>query len=197
MDLTPELLLHAYRIGVFPMAESKESTTVHWYAPDPRAILPLDDFYVSKNLRKLVRQQRFEIRYNYGFEDVMRACAERESSWISESIVQVYTELHRMGFAHTVECWLDGELAGGLYGVSLGGGFFGESMFHNIRDASKVALVHLVSHLKSLGYVLLDTQFTTTHLEQFGVIEIPRTTYETLLAQALQVNVLPWESPSS
>ena len=197
MDLTPDLLLHAYRIGVFPMAESKESTTVHWYAPDPRAILPLDDFYVSKNLRKLVRQQRFEIRYNYGFEDVMRACAERESSWISESIIQVYTELHRMGFAHTVECWFEGELAGGLYGVSLGGGFFGESMFHNIRDASKVALVHLVAHLKSLGYVLLDTQFTTTHLEQFGVIEIPRTTYETLLAQALQVNVLPWKSPSS
>ncbi|MEZ4699628.1 MAG: leucyl/phenylalanyl-tRNA--protein transferase [Rhodothermales bacterium] len=191
-ELTPELLLRAYAMGVFPMADDREGGAIYWYAPDPRAILPLDGFRASKNLMKVVRRQRFEVVTDRDFEGVMRACSDRPATWISDEIVEAYTALHRFGFAHSVECWLDGELAGGLYGVALGGAFFGESMFHRVRDASKVALVHLVEALRRLGYTLLDTQFTTSHLAQFGVIEIPRDAYEERLKQALRIRPKPW-----
>lgn len=195
--LTPEMLLYGYQIGVFPMAEDRESNEIHWFAPDPRAILPLDAFHVSKNLAKLVRRQKFEVHTDRDFKGVMEACAEREQTWISEEIIRAYVALYDMGFAHSIECWLDGELAGGLYGVAIGGAFFGESMFHRVRDASKVALVHLVHCLRENGYVLLDTQFTTAHLQRFGVIEIPRLAYESKLAAALQQKVQPWRLPGN
>ena len=154
--LTPELLLYAYQQGVFPMADPDEDNAIYWYRPDPRAIIPLNVFRVSKNLAKTVRRGVFDVTYDQAFETVMRACANRDTTWISDEIVAVYTELHQMGCAHAVACWKDGELVGGLYGVALGGAFFGESMFHRVRDASKVALVHLVEHLRARGYVLLD-----------------------------------------
>lgn len=191
--LTPEMLLYGYQVGAFPMAEDRDSSEIHWYAPDPRAILPLDALHVSKNLAKLVRQQKFEVVTNRDFEGVMRACADRKETWISDEILEAYVALHNMGFAHSIECWQNGELAGGLYGVAIAGAFFGESMFHRVRDASKVALVDLVRRLNEKGYTLLDTQFTTDHLKRFGVIEIPRDEYEDLLGQALEVHVLPWD----
>lgn len=169
------------------MADPDDEYRIGWYAPDPRAILPLDTFRVSRNLEKTVRRGIFEVYSDRDFEGVMRACANREETWISEEIIRVFTQLHRAGYAHSIECWRDGRLAGGLYGVALGGAFFGESMFHTERDASKVALVHLVEHLRDRGFVLLDTQYTTSHLEQFGVIEIPRPVYMQKLARALRV----------
>ncbi len=193
-ELTPELLLRAYGMGVFPMADDREDGAVYWYAPDPRAVLPLDAFRAPKNLLKLVRQERFEVVSNRDFEGVMRACADRPATWISEEIVSAYTALHRRGKAHSIECWQDGLLVGGLYGVAMGGAFFGESMFSRERDASKVALVHLVRQLNALGYTLLDTQFTTPHLVRFGVIEIPRNAYERALQAALKVRPRPWET---
>ncbi len=186
-ELTPELLLYGYQCGIFPMADPDEGDAVYWFAPDPRAILPLDAFHVPKNLAKLVRRETFEVTYDRDFEAVIRACAERPETWISEEIIQAYVALHRMGFAHSVECRRDGALAGGLYGVAIGGAFFGESMFHRERDASKVALVHLVRKLREGGFTLLDTQYTTPHLARFGVIEIPRAEYERRLAKALRV----------
>lgn len=169
------------------MADPDEGDAIYWYAPDPRAIIPLDTFYVSKNLAKLVRRGIFEIRYDTAFEAVMRGCANREKTWISEEIITAYTALHHLGFAHSVECWKDGHLAGGLYGVALGGAFFGESMFTRVRDASKVALVHLVERLQQNGFVLLDTQFITPHLARFGAVEIPRNEYERRLVYARQL----------
>ena len=193
LELTPELLLHAYRSGIFPMADSHErGAAIYWFAPDPRAIIPLDGFHVSKNLAKLVRQHRFEITADRAFRRVIEACAEREETWISEEILAAYTALHRQGHAHSVECWQDSRLAGGLYGVALGGAFFGESMFHHVRDASKVALVHLVRQLRAGSFQLLDTQFTTPHLERFGAIEIPREEYERRLAEALATDATWW-----
>ena len=194
-SLTPEMLLYGYEAGVFPMAESKTGGSIHWYAPDPRAVMPLDTFHVPGTLKKIVRRQRFEVDTDLDFEGVMRACADREETWISEEIVDAYTALHRMGYGHSIECRLEGRLVGGLYGVALGGAFFGESMFYRERDASKVALVHLVARLRAKGYRLLDTQFTTPHLEQFGVLEIPRTQYERELARAVGVEVEPWSAP--
>ena len=191
-DLTPDLLLYAYQRGVFPMADPTEENAIYWFAPDPRAILPLDTFHVPKNLDRLVRRGRFEVTSDRAFEAVMRACADRASTWISEEIIRVYTAVHEQGFAHSVECWDDGQLVGGLYGVAVGGAFFGESMFHRARDASKVALVHLVERLRRGGFVLLDTQYTTPHLEQFGVVEIPRRVYERRLQRALRVEAT-WE----
>lgn len=186
-ELSPALVLAAYENGFFPMADPDDEYRIGWYAPDPRAILPLDTFRVSRNLEKTVRRGIFEVYSDRDFEGVMRACANREETWISEEIIRVFTQLHRAGYAHSIECWRDGRLAGGLYGVALGGAFFGESMFHTERDASKVALVHLVEHLRDRGFVLLDTQYTTSHLEQFGVIEIPRPVYMQKLARALRV----------
>ena len=190
--LTPEMLLYGYEMGVFPMAENGNDGPIHWYAPDPRAILPLDAFHVPDTLKKLVKQNRFDIEIDCEFENVMRACAERKETWISEEIVRAYTALHSGGFAHSIECWQEGRLVGGLYGVAIGGAFFGESMFHRVRDASKVALVHLVERLKALGYRLLDTQFSTPHLARFGVVEISREEYERKLENALRVKVRPW-----
>ena len=183
--LTPQLLVAAYAQGIFPMGVDGE---VQWFSPDPRAIIPLDEFHISRTLGQTVRQERFEIRVDHGFEAVMRACGRRpEGTWITEELIRVYVGLHRLGLAHSVEAWQAGELAGGLYGVSLGGAFFGESMFHRVRDASKVALVALVEQMRSRGMVLLDIQFLTEHLEQFGAVEIPRREYLRRLRAALKV----------
>ena len=192
--LTPEMLLAGYTMGCFPMAEDRHSTEIHWYAPDPRAIIPLHAFHVPKTLAKLIRKKPFEVYSNRDFERVMRYCAERKSTWISEDIIQAYTTLHRMGFAHSIECWTRGELVGGLYGVSIGGAFFGESMFHRVKDASKVALVYLVERLCAKGYLLLDTQFITSHLKRFGAIEISRDQYENELKKAISVHVESWNN---
>lgn len=185
------MLVNAYAQGVFPMAHREDDWEVYWYAPDPRAIIELDEFHVSRRLRQTVRKEPFEIRFSTAFEAVMRACAEPrgdgQGTWISEDLVAAYVELHELGFAHSVETWLDGELVGGLYGVAVRGLFAGESMFHRETDASKVALVHLVRRLKSKGYVLLDIQFLTSHLERFGAKEIPRAEYESRVAEAMEV----------
>ncbi|MCK6484871.1 MAG: leucyl/phenylalanyl-tRNA--protein transferase [Gemmatimonadaceae bacterium] len=183
-DLEPTRLLTAYANGIFPMDVDGE---LCWFSPDPRAILPLDAFHVPRTLRQVVRQGRFEIRVDGDFAAVILACAERpiEQTWISEEIVAAYTRLHELGFAHSVEAWRDGELAGGLYGVALGGAFFGESMFHRRRDASKAALVALVERMKARGFSLLDVQWPTPHLRRFGVIEVPRREYLRRLRAAL------------
>ena len=189
-SLTPELLLSAYRIGVFPMADSWGE--IGWYAPDPRAVLPLDHLHVPRSLAKTLRQRRFEVVVDRDFEGTMRACAalapDRPETWISQEIIDAYVALHRAGFAHSVECWRGGAFAGGLYGVALGGAFFGESMVSRQRDASKVALVTLVDRLRAGGFRLLDTQMTTPHLARFGVTEIPRADFERRLAAALSAN---------
>lgn len=189
MKLTPHLLLNAYSQGIFPMAD--EDGTIYWYDPDPRAIIPLDSFHIPRSLARTVRQGGFEIRFDTAFGAVMQACAEpgpgREKTWISLEILQAYTELHQLGFAHSVETWIDNRLVGGLYGVSLGGLFAGESMFSRVTDASKIALVYLVERLRQRGFALLDTQFMTEHLRRFGAVEISRTEYKTRLAHALTI----------
>ncbi len=182
--LDPAFLVRAYRSGVFPMA--MEDGEIGWFSPDPRGIVPLDRFVMPSRLARVVRQGRFEIRVDAGFEAVMRACAARpEGTWINEEIVESYTALHRLGLAHSVEAWQDGQLAGGLYGVELGRAFFGESMFHRVTDASKVALVALVDRLNRQGSQLLDIQWTTPHLAQFGAVEIPRKEYLARLKKAV------------
>lgn len=190
--LNPELLLNAYRSGIFPMADPAEDDQIYWYAPDPRGVLPINDFHVPDNLARLVRQERFEVVSDHDFEAVIRACADRETTWISEEIIAAYVKLHELGFAHSVEAWEDGRLAGGLYGVAINGAFFGESMFYRVSNASKVALVHLVRRLQRNGYLILDTQFVTEHLRQFGAHAISRTAYERQLARALRLDAT-WE----
>lgn len=189
MRLEPQTLLLAYTRGIFPMAG--EDGELVWYDPHPRAILPLDAFHVPRRLARTVRSGRFELRVNHDFQAVMAACAApgpgREGTWISDELVQVYSELHAAGFAHSVESWRAGRLVGGLYGVAIRGLFAGESMFSHETDASKVALVHLVERLRRGGFVLLDTQFLTTHLARFGARLIPRSDYRRRLAAALQV----------
>ena len=171
-----ELLLHAYRNAVFPMA--MENGELGWFSPDPRAIIPIDGgFHVPHGLQRTLKKGPFEIRVNAAFEAVMRACAQREETWINEEIVASYVNLHRLGFAHSVEAWFEERLVGGLYGVALGGAFFGESMFHEMTDASKVALHALVMRLRARGYALLDTQWMTPHLATFGAHEISRAEY--------------------
>ena len=191
MTLTPDLLLSAYAQGAFPMADPDDGGRVAFYAPDPRAVLPLDAFHVPATLAKTVRQKPFHIVTDGDFEAVVRACAApapgRTSTWISDEIVAAYTALHRAGLAHSVECHDAAGFAGGLYGVAIRGAFFGESMVSLRRDASKVALVHLVERLRAGGFVLLDTQMTTPHLARFGVVEIPRRAYERRLRAALGV----------
>ena len=188
MKLDPQLLLAAYAQGVFPMAH--EQGQIFWYDPDPRAIIPLDQFHVPLRLARTVRQARYDIRVNMAFRRVLELCAAptsgREETWISDELIDVYEELHRLGFAHSVESWQDGTLVGGLYGVALNGLYAGESMFSHARDASKVALVHLVRRLQQRDFLLLDIQFMTPHLAQFGAVEIPRGRYKQLLALALQ-----------
>jgi leucyl/phenylalanyl-tRNA---protein transferase len=205
--LTPELLLRAYAAGIFPMAEDAEDREVFWVDPDQRGVLPLDRFHLPRRLRRLLRQELFEIRCDSVFTEVVRGCAEprpeRPKTWINEEIVELYTALFRLGFAHSVECWHGGALVGGLYGVALGGAFFGESMFSRVSDASKVALAQLVARLRLGGFRLLDTQFVTPHLERFGAIEIPRRQYHRELAAALEVEAyfpdepLPGEAAAS
>jgi leucyl/phenylalanyl-tRNA--protein transferase len=183
--LDPGTLLTAYSQGIFPMAGPDGS--IRWYSADPRGIFPLDTFHVPGTLRQLVNQGKFEVRINHDFESTMRGCMQQRAgeTWINEKLIRAYVRLHELGFAHSVEAWHDGELAGGLYGVSLGGAFFGESMFHRQRDASKVALVHLVRRLNERGYELLDTQASTPHLARFGCIEIPAADYLDRLRKAI------------
>jgi leucyl/phenylalanyl-tRNA--protein transferase len=187
-QITPELLLSAYAQGVFPMAERRDDPTLYWLSPDSRGIVPLERFHVSHRLARTVRSDRFKVTADAAFDDVIRACAApapgREESWINAEIIALYTELHHRKFAHSVEVWRDDKMVGGLYGVSLGAAFFGESMFSCERDASKVALVHLVARLIAGGYELLDAQFVTDHLAQFGAIAIPRVDYLKRLVQA-------------
>ena len=197
MKLKPELLLRAYAVGIFPMAESRLDPEIHWIDPDLRGVLPLNDFHVSRRLRRTLRSRTFEVRVDTAFAEVIRACAtpasDRKDTWINPTIEALYAELHQMGFAHSVEAWRDGTLVGGLYGVSLGAAFFGESMLSRSADASKVALVHLVYLLRKAGYLLLDTQFQTPHLSRFGVVEVPRETYRMQLARAVRT---PAQFPS-
>lgn len=187
--LTPEILLRAYAEGLFPMAERRGDPMLYWVSPEKRGIIPLDGFHISKRLARTVRSGRFTVTSDQVFRNVMQACAApapgREESWINDEILRLYTALHAGGHAHSIECWQNGALVGGLYGVRLGAAFFGESMFSRARDASKVALVYLVDALRRGGFTLLDTQFITAHLAQFGAIEIPRTQYLGLLNQAL------------
>jgi leucyl/phenylalanyl-tRNA---protein transferase len=198
-SVTPQLLLRAYSIGLFPMAEDAEDDQLFWVDPEKRAVFPLDSFVVSRSLAKTVRSDRFETKVDVDFDAVIDACAasapEREKTWINSDIRRLYRELFDMGFVHTVECRRDGQLVGGLYGVALRGAFFGESMFHRERDASKVALTHLVARLRTGGFQLLDTQFMTSHLASLGAIEISRETYHRALEQALVVhaNFYAWE----
>ncbi len=186
-QITPQLLLNAYAQGLFPMAERRDSAELYWVSPEKRGIIPLDGFHVPRRLARTVRSGRFAVTADRAFAEVMRACAAsgREETWINDEILRLYTALFAGGHAHSVECWQDGALAGGLYGVRLGGAFFGESMFSRARDASKVALVHLVDGLKRGGFVLLDAQFLTGHLARFGAVEIPRPRYLELLGAAL------------
>ena len=189
LKLTPEILLAAYTAGIFPMAESADDPELFWVDPHRRGILPLDAFHVPRRLRRVVRHGGFEIRCDSAFEAVLRGCAEasekRPNTWINDEIVALYCGLFRRGAAHSVETWHAGELVGGLYGVSIGAAFFGESMFSRVSEASKVALVHLVARLRQGGYRLLDTQFLTPHLARFGGIEITRGRYHRLLAEAI------------
>ncbi len=188
--ITPDLLLRAYASGLFPMADSADDPDLFWVEPELRGVLPLDAFHIPKRLARTVRQAPFEIRFNTAFDAVVSACAEsvenRPSTWINSTITELYGALHRLGHAHSVEAWRDGELVGGLYGVSLRRAFFGESMFSRTTDASKVCLVHLVNRLRERGFVLLDTQFTTEHLKRFGAIDVPREDYAEMLAEALE-----------
>lgn len=184
--IDPEVLLQGYRLGVFPMA--MEDGAIEWFSPDPRAILPLDKFHVPQTLERIVRKKSFEIRINASFPEVMRQCAERPETWINGEIIESYTRLNQLGHAHSVEAWQNGELAGGLYGVSIGGAFFGESMFHHVRDASKIALVALRQQLCERRFVLLDTQWLTPHLVKFGAIEIPRAEYLHRLSSAVNLS---------
>ena len=186
--IAADALLSAYASGWFPMAVAPGD--IRWYSPDPRGIIPLDTFHVSRRLARSLRQHRFEIRVNTSFRAVIEACADRENAdgdWIDGEIIESYCALHERGFAHSVEAWRDGVLAGGLYGVAIGGAFFGESMFHRENDASKAALAALVDRLRGRAYTLLDTQWVTEHLAQFGATEIPRRRYLRMLDEALAV----------
>jgi leucyl/phenylalanyl-tRNA--protein transferase len=189
IDITPELLLRAYSMGLFPMAESADDPDLFWVEPEVRGVIPLDGFRVPRRLQRTLKHHPFEIRFDTAFPDVMRACAEsvpgRKTTWINDTILELYGSLHRLGHAHSVEAWRDGRLVGGLYGVSLRRAFFGESMFSRETDSSKICLVHLVERLKARGFVLLDTQFTTTHLKTFGAVDVPRDAYYEMLDRAL------------
>jgi leucyl/phenylalanyl-tRNA--protein transferase len=188
--IAADALLSAYANGWFPMAVA--AGEIRWYSPDPRGIIPLDTFHVSRRLARSLRHHRFEIRIDTSFRAVIQACADREDAdgdWIDERIIESYCALHEQGSAHSVETWEDGVLVGGLYGVAIRGAFFGESMFHRVGDASKAALAALVDRLRARGYALLDTQWVTEHLAQFGAIEIPRRRYLQMLDEALKVDV--------
>jgi leucyl/phenylalanyl-tRNA--protein transferase len=188
-EITPELLLRAYACGIFPMAESVDDPTLFWVEPEMRGVIPFDGFRVSSRLARTVRSEDFVVTADTAFKAVIDGCAEpqpgRDNTWINRRIRELYIALHELGHCHSVEVWQGGDLVGGLYGVRLGRAFFGESMFHRVRDASKVALVHLVARLIAGGFTLLDTQFVTDHLRTFGAIEVPRKRYRMLLDDAL------------
>jgi leucyl/phenylalanyl-tRNA--protein transferase len=187
--ITPQILLKAYAAGIFPMAESAEDNALYWVEPEERGIFPLDGLHISHSLRKRIRKCRFDIRIDTAFQDVISACAEkkpdRRTTWINQRIKSLYGQLFKMGCCHSIECWRGQELVGGLYGVRIGGAFFGESMFSRETDASKVALVHLVARLRAGGFHLLDAQFTTPHLESLGARSISRADYHLLLERAI------------
>lgn len=189
LEITPQVLLKAYAVGIFPMAESAEDAGLYWIEPEARGIIPLDRFHIPSRLARTVRQDVFEIRLDTDFETVIAACAAaapgRYKTWINDRIRRLYGDLFALGHCHTIEAWVNGRMVGGLYGVRLGAAFFGESMFSRERDASKVALVHLVARLNAGGFRLLDAQFTTRHLKQFGAIDIDRRTYHRLLDEAI------------
>ena len=187
--LTADQLLRAYALGVFPMARQHDDPKLYWVDPEKRGILPLGDFHLPRSLKKVLKREAFELRVDAAFDQVLTLCAEstvrRPETWINAEIVRLFTDLHHAGLAHSVESWQDGKLVGGLYGLGLGSAFFGESMFSRATDASKVALAYLVALMKKGGYTLLDTQFVTDHLAQFGAVEIARRDYLRMLAQAL------------
>ena len=187
--ITPQILLRAYAAGIFPMAESADDSALYWVEPEERGIIPLDGLKISHSLRKSVRRRLFEIRIDHDFPAVIRACAERapgrKSTWINNRIVALYSQLHRMGCCHSVECWQDGKLVGGLYGVRIGAVFFGESMFSRVTDASKVALVHLTARLNHGGFRLLDAQFVNPHLERLGAMQVPKARYHEMMEPLL------------
>jgi leucyl/phenylalanyl-tRNA---protein transferase len=185
IPFTPETVEAAYRRGIFPMSDP-DTGWISWYHPRKRAMIPLDAFHVSRSLARRMRKQDFQVTYDCAFEQVMRACASRDSTWISEEFIDVYGELHRRGKAHSVEVWIDGQLAGGTYGVHLGAAFFAESKFHRVTDMSKVALASLAGKLLGGGFQLLEVQYLTPHLAQFGAIEVPDRTYAGILASALE-----------
>jgi leucyl/phenylalanyl-tRNA---protein transferase len=190
--ITPQILLKAYAAGIFPMAESADDNALYWVEPEERGIFPLDGLHVSHSLRKRIRQRRFDVRVDTAFNDVIAACAEkapdRKTTWINQRIRSLYGQLFKMGCCHSVECWRRNQLVGGLYGVRIGGAFFGESMFSREPDASKVALVHLVARLRAGGFRLLDAQFTTPHLESMGARSVSRADYHVLLEQAIEAD---------
>ncbi|WP_429930022.1 leucyl/phenylalanyl-tRNA--protein transferase [Agrobacterium vitis] len=198
-SITPDILLRAYSIGLFPMAESSDDPELFWIEPDLRGIIPLDSFHYSKSLAKIIRQKPFDIRFDTAFSAVLDKCAEpapdRPSTWINQTIRDLYTALFQMGHAHSVEAFEGDELVGGLYGVSLGGAFFGESMFSRRSNASKICLVHLVERLRAQGFVLLDTQFTTEHLKTFGAIDVPKDEYAKMLEEAVTMANVPFLLP--
>lgn len=196
-QLTPELLLRAYAMGVFPMTETRETPDVFWVDPKRRGVLPLGGFHISRSLARKLRQAPFEISYNRDFRGILEGCAERDETWINEVIFGLYLELHDMGFAHSVEVWERDELVGGVYGVALYGAFFGESMFSRRSDASKIALAYLVDRLRLDGFKLFDTQFITPHLSRLGAVEIARSEYRRRLQRALNAPArFDFESPA-
>lgn len=196
-EVTPDLMLRAYRAGLFPMAETRRGERLYWLDPELRGVLPLGEFHLPRRLLRTLLSGQFEVTVDHAFPAVIGGCAEsapgRDDTWINTEIERLFLDLHRMGNAHSVETWQDGTLVGGLYGVVLGGCFFGESMFSRARDASKAALAHLVARLRIGGFVLLDTQFVTSHLAQFGAVEIPREAYKKLLADAVDVAAV-WQT---
>jgi leucyl/phenylalanyl-tRNA--protein transferase len=199
VEITPELMLRAYRHGLFPMAETRRGERLYWLDPERRGVLPLEQFHLPRRLRRTVLSQAFDVTADEDFAAVIAGCAatgpDREDTWINSQIERLFSELHRLGHAHSIECRQGGQVVGGLYGVVLGGVFFGESMFSLARDASKVALVHLVARLRLGGFRLLDTQFVTSHLAQFGTKEILREEYRARLAVALEVPAVWFGAP--
>lgn len=183
--LTPEMMLAGYARGIFPMAESRDEAHLHWVDPRRRGILPLDRFHISRSLSRSIRRKNYTIRTDSAFSDVVRSCASRPETWINAPLLSVYDRLHATGHAHALEVWQDGGLTGGVFGVTLGAAFFGESMFSTRTDASKIALAYLVDRLRQAGFTLFDAQFLTPHLASLGAIEIPRAAYHALLAAAL------------
>lgn len=184
-EITPEILLNAYAMGIFPMAEARDAQDFHWVDPKQRGILPLQGFHISRSLLRQIRQRNYTIRTNSDFSEVVRACADREETWINAPLFALYLKLHEMGFAHSVEVWSEDRLAGGVFGIALGGAFFGESMFSRRTGGSKLALAHCIHRLRAGGFTLFDTQFLTPHLASLGGVEIPRAAYRRLLQDAL------------